>query len=260
MRLWEEHPAEMSDALELHDKILRSWHRASSIEHRASSIEHRASSIEHRASSIEHRASSITAATCSLPWMDLDRDSCVRRGGYRIDSNAVRAGQAVNDEALISDVEAMMETLPDRALTGRSDSTGRSMGGSVQNAFRRVWFDHLNRVGRWTKGTSQMPLHVNKFERYESTDRNDLAMAALEVCRTSREAAGVNSARFFWVDPNEIAILTEADPGAWGPGSSAQPTHNAMAAFFALADLARNTFSETWADAKAGEDTYKLAQ
>ena len=85
-------------------------------------------------------------------------------------------------------------------------------------------------------------------------------MAALEVCRTARESDGVNSALFYWVDPNEIAILIDADQGAWGPGSAATPTHRAMAAFFELADLARNTLSETWADAKAGEETYKLAQ
>lgn len=75
-----------------------------------------------------------------------------------------------------------------------------------------------------------MPLHVNKYERYRSTDRNDLAMAALEVCRTARESDGVNSALFYWVDPNEIAILIDADAGAWGPGSAATPTHRAMAA------------------------------
>jgi hypothetical protein len=28
---------------------------------------------------------------------------------------------------------------------------------------------------------------------------------------------------------------------------------------FALADLARNTVNETWGDAKAGEETFKLA-
>lgn len=105
-----------------------------------------------------------------------------------------------------------------------------------------------------------MPLHVAKFERMGNADRNDLALAALEVCRAAKEVAGVNDCRFFWVDPNEIAILTDAEPGAWGPGSNAELSPRNYKAMFTLADLARNTLSETWVDARAGEDNYKLSQ
>jgi hypothetical protein len=35
-----------------------------------------------------------------------------------------------------------------------------------------------------------MPLHVGKFERYPLTDRNDLALAALEWCRAARASSG----------------------------------------------------------------------
>ena len=105
-----------------------------------------------------------------------------------------------------------------------------------------------------------MPLHVTKYERYQNADRNDLALAALEFCRAARESEGVTSSRFFWIDPNEIAILTEAEPGAWGTGSAIQPSRRAASAVFALADLTRNTVNEVWADARAGEETYKLAQ
>jgi hypothetical protein len=105
-----------------------------------------------------------------------------------------------------------------------------------------------------------VPLHVSRYERYQSADRNDLALAALELCRAARESDGVRSGRFYWIDPNQIAIVVDAEPGAWGPGSGNQPSHRGAAAMFALADLARNTMNETWADARAGADTYQLAQ
>jgi len=105
-----------------------------------------------------------------------------------------------------------------------------------------------------------MPLHVSKFERMEGADRNSLALAALEACRAAREAPGVTSSRFYWVNPNEIAILTDAEPGAWGPGSGNAPNARNAKALFALADLARQTVFETWVDARAGEENYKLSR
>ena len=44
-----------------------------------------------------------------------------------------------------------------------------------------------------------MPLHVSKFERFPSADRNDLALAALEWCRAARDSDGVNDSRFYWI-------------------------------------------------------------
>ncbi len=105
-----------------------------------------------------------------------------------------------------------------------------------------------------------MPLHVGKFERYPSTDRDELALAALEWCRAARESDGVNDSRFYWIDPNEIVVVTDAEPGAWGPGSGAELSSRAAKAVFALADLARNTSSETWADARAGTEMFGRAQ
>lgn len=104
-----------------------------------------------------------------------------------------------------------------------------------------------------------MPLHVSKFERYGDASRDRLGSAALEWCRAARESDGVNSSRYYWIDPNQIAIVTDADPGAWGPGSSAQPAARFAKAMFELADLARNTSTETWADARAGSDVRALA-
>ena len=103
-------------------------------------------------------------------------------------------------------------------------------------------------------------LHVAKFERYPSADRTALAMAALEWCRAAREHDGVNESRFYWIDPNEIAVVTDAEPGAWGNGSGAEFSGRAAKAVFALADLARNTSTETWADARSGADMFNSAQ
>jgi hypothetical protein len=105
-----------------------------------------------------------------------------------------------------------------------------------------------------------MPLHISKFERLEGAERNDLALAALEVCRAARSAAGVTSSLFYWVNPNEIAILTDAEPGAWGPGSGNGPDARNAKALFTLSDLARQTVTETWVDARAGEENYKVSQ
>ena len=105
-----------------------------------------------------------------------------------------------------------------------------------------------------------MPLHVSKFERLDGADRNDLAQAALEACRAARATAGVTNSRFYWVNPNEIAILTDAEPGAWGPGSGNGPDPRNAKAIFVLSDLARQTVNETWVDARAGAETYNVSQ
>ena len=105
-----------------------------------------------------------------------------------------------------------------------------------------------------------MPLHVSKFERLGGADRNDLALAALEACRAARATPGVTTSRFYWVNPNEIAILTDAEPGAWGPGSGNTPDARNAKAIFALSDLARQTVTESWVDARAGAETFNASQ
>ncbi len=78
-----------------------------------------------------------------------------------------------------------------------------------------------------------MPLHVGKFERFPSADRNELALAALEWCRAARASVGVKDSRFYWIDPNEIVVVTDAEPGAWGPGAGAEVSPQAAKAIFA---------------------------
>ncbi len=105
-----------------------------------------------------------------------------------------------------------------------------------------------------------MPLHVTKYERRDSAERNDLGIAALESCRAARETPGVTSSRFYWVNTDEIAIITDAEPGAWGQGSGSTPLPRSVKALFTLANLAKNTSTETWADARAGSETYKISE
>ena len=105
-----------------------------------------------------------------------------------------------------------------------------------------------------------MPLHIAKYERRDNADRNELGLAALEACRSARETAGVTDSRYYWANPDEIAIITDAEPGAWGQGSGNTPQPRATKALFALADLAKNTSTEIWADARSGTETYKVTQ
>ena len=54
--------------------------------------------------------------------------------------------------------------------------------------------------------------------------------------------------------------MTDAEPGAWGSGSRAELSARAAKAVFALADLARNTGTEAWADARSGAEMFDRAQ
>ena len=60
-----------------------------------------------------------------------------------------------------------------------------------------------------------MPLHVSKYERRDSADRNELAAAALEACRSAKSVPGVISSLFYWVNPDQIAIITNAGDGGF---------------------------------------------
>ncbi len=105
-----------------------------------------------------------------------------------------------------------------------------------------------------------MPLHISKYEKFQTTSREDFAQAALEACRAAREQAGVINSRFYWANPNEIAILTDAEPGAWGPGSANDPSPRAARAMYAMADLAKGTMNETWVDARAGAANFEITK
>ena len=81
-----------------------------------------------------------------------------------------------------------------------------------------------------------MAIMLTKWERREGTDREALGNAALVFCREQRATPGVTDCRFFWTNPDEVAVLAEAE--------SAQvfdepPKPEMNRAIFHLADVAR---------------------
>lgn len=103
-----------------------------------------------------------------------------------------------------------------------------------------------------------MPAFISTHERREGVDRNDLAFAALQLCRRWRATDGVTAARYFWIDPSRIFVMVEGEGGSLNPGSFNADPDNAAAAF-ALDDLARMTMNQGLADARAGQETYTTA-
>ena len=69
-------------------------------------------------------------------------------------------------------------------------------------------------------------LHITKNEMRSDADRNSFGLAALAVCKAAKNAEGVNDAKFFWINPNLIGIIVDAEAGAWG--ADVEPTAEAM--------------------------------
>ena len=94
-------------------------------------------------------------------------------------------------------------------------------------------------------------LHISKWERQENASRDKLGTAALNLCKVAKSTDGVHSAKFYWPNPNMVAFVVEAETGSWGIG--AEPTGEAMKAFFDLGDAASCVMDETWVDASIGQ-------
>src|SRR5262249_17329958 len=101
-----------------------------------------------------------------------------------------------------------------------------------------------------------MAIMLTKWERRESTDREALGNAAFVLCREQRARPGVTGCRFFWTNPDEVAVLAEA--GA-APGFDEPPNHEMNTALFGLADIARQTVTERWIDPRDGMAAYRAA-
>ena len=56
-----------------------------------------------------------------------------------------------------------------------------------------------------------MALGITLWRRKDGADRNELALAALQVCRVWRSRDDISSSRLFWRGWNDIAIVTEGD-------------------------------------------------
>ncbi len=97
-------------------------------------------------------------------------------------------------------------------------------------------------------------LVVTKWDRRDSASREELGAAALRLCQASKARDSVTSSRFYWATADQIAIVngTEDLSAYWSP-----PGPGLGAAIFALSDLASQSSSEQWADARTGEATYR---
>ena len=101
-------------------------------------------------------------------------------------------------------------------------------------------------------------LQISKYEMHSRADRNTFGNAALSVCKAAKSSPGVNDAKYYWVNPNLIAFIVDADAGSWGAG--AQPTAEVMKAQFDLSDISTQVANETWMGAREGTDNFNLAK
>jgi hypothetical protein len=101
-------------------------------------------------------------------------------------------------------------------------------------------------------------LNVVKMEMHSGADRNAFGNLALDFCRAAKAVSGVNSANYFWVNPNLIGFIIDFQDGAWGPGAT--PDAAATRANFALGDISSMVTNEYWMSAGAGTHSYTIAQ
>jgi len=101
-----------------------------------------------------------------------------------------------------------------------------------------------------------MAIMVVHCERRDGADRVQMAEAAYAWCCALRGSDGIRNARFFWVSPDEVAVLTEAESLT---DLDRVPKPDAATAMFRLADVARFKSQERWFDPDIGEETYAMA-
>ena len=100
-----------------------------------------------------------------------------------------------------------------------------------------------------------MAIATVRFDRRDSADRGALGIAAVDYCRAVRKQFG-GSCRFFWTGPDSIVILSEMESQQ---AFDQAPDASTSKAFFALADLARQTSQERWLDPRDGLTAYSAA-
>ena len=52
----------------------------------------------------------------------------------------------------------------------------------------------------------EMTLFVSKLQRRDAADRDALGRAIPNACRADKAIEGVRSTRFYWVNPDEVAL------------------------------------------------------
>lgn len=101
-----------------------------------------------------------------------------------------------------------------------------------------------------------MDIGYSRWERRDGADRNEFGLAALEYCRAMREENGVSDARFYWSGVDTLSLLAYVESA---DVLNRLTTPRLATATFALADLGKQTASETWFDAHVGAAMYAAA-
>ncbi len=92
-------------------------------------------------------------------------------------------------------------------------------------------------------------------ERRDSADRDQLARAALALCKAVRGLDGVAGCRYYWKPSDTVVIVAEGESAAaWRA-----PSADVARASFDLYDLGREVGYEEWIDARSGQDVYTSA-
>ncbi|MEZ4501732.1 MAG: hypothetical protein R3C39_03835 [Dehalococcoidia bacterium] len=98
-------------------------------------------------------------------------------------------------------------------------------------------------------------LVMQTFERRDHADRNEMALAALQLCRVQRARSNVSSAKFYWPSWDSIAVLVECSSFEMDE----QPNPDLAKAGSGLANLARMTDFKIMAEAGVGQEAYEVA-
>ena len=102
-----------------------------------------------------------------------------------------------------------------------------------------------------------MPATYVRWERRDDADRNEMGLAALQLCRRWR-AHGADVAKFYWANPSTIIMFHEGSPEALNVGNFNQDGDNA-AAMFAMDDLARLVEAQPLVDGRGGQEAFQRA-
>ncbi len=103
-----------------------------------------------------------------------------------------------------------------------------------------------------------MPIGIQVWQRKDGADRNELALAALQVCRVMRGYDDVSSSKLFWGGWNTIALIAEGDDTMFDFRGNDADMAMAMATA-GLADLADMVQGYQLGEAKAGQESYERA-
>jgi len=101
-----------------------------------------------------------------------------------------------------------------------------------------------------------MAMGIQVWQRKDGADRNDLALAAIQVCRVLRGHDDISSSKLFWQGWNTIAIVSEGENTMW---DFKGPDADMAKATAGLADLADIVTGYQLGEARMGQENYEAA-